>query len=309
MIASSVFYSQEVPVEAPQRLHSNFSFPANIIAMPQPVQAAGMTLGAAIAALKAAKLVSNRRRIYVTELDRILRQFARGRENAPLASITLEAVEAWLAERKFKPSSHLAAIGRLATLFQYAKKKRWLVVNVCEEIEKPYTDWKTPFIFTPEQCEKLLRHCQEAWPERLLYLSLCLHCGVRPNESRQVKPSDITDDTVRIDAAVSKVRVPRIVHMHSTGAAWIKHALPKAQLPICESVRKRWVKAFAAFMEFKEGWPQDACRHTACSYWLAERQDLQYIAMQLGNSGTVIMKHYRDLVSKETAAKFWAIMP
>ena len=72
---------------------------------------------------------------------------------------------------------------------------------------------------------------------------------------------------------------------------------------------KKWMKQFAKVLGFKDGWPQDCARHSACSYWLAERQDLQYIAMQLGNSGTMIMRHYRDLVSKETAAKFWALMP
>lgn len=270
-----------------------------------------LTIGEVIKLLKSAKLAANRRPVYVNEMDRALRQISKGMEHQPLSFLDAPKIEAFLAGRKLCPAARKMFIGRVSTLFEFAKRRKLIRENPCNEIEKPITEWKPPFILSPEQVEKLLRHCQACWPERVAYLALCTFCGLRPTEARQLHREAINLDagTIRIEAGISKIRQRRIVQMHSTATAWLTHALPGATLQIKESTRKRWVRDCALLMGFKEHFPFDCLRHTAASMLLQVRQDAGYVSMQLGNSPAILFRHYRELVSQEQAEKFWAIKP
>src|SRR4051812_13634510 len=98
----------ETQTQGTQVFYSNIPQAFSNVSVAQPVQAApvaSVTLGAAIKAMVTAKRASNRREVYCSEVRRFLGTFARGRENVPLASITCEQMEAWIAERDFAPSS------------------------------------------------------------------------------------------------------------------------------------------------------------------------------------------------------------
>ena len=60
------------------------------------------------------------------------------------------------------------------------------------------------------------------------------------------------------------------------------------------------------------GWPiwkKDCLRHSAASYWLATDPDAGRVAMELGNSPGVLMKHYHALVKDADAKRFWELTP
>lgn len=270
-----------------------------------------LTIGEVIKLLKSAKLAANRRPVYVNEMDRALRQIAKGMEHQPLSFLDAPKIEAFLAGRKFCPAARKMFIGRVSTLFEFAKRRQIIHRNPCDQIEKPITEWKPPFILSPEQVEKLLRHCQQHWPERLAYLSLCTFCGLRPTEARQLSREAINLEagTIRIEAGISKIRQRRIVQMHPTAVLWLAHALPFATLQIKESTRKRWVRDCALLMGFKEHFPFDALRHSCASYWLTVKQDAGFIAMQLGNSPAILFRHYRELCTSNDAERFWSLKP
>ena len=56
-------------------------------------------------------------------------------------------------------------------------------------------------------------------------------------------------------------------------------------------------------------WPHDCMRHSFCSYYLAYHEDAAETALQAGHTEGVLFKHYRALVEKEEAEKFWKLMP
>lgn len=266
----------------------------------------GITIQEAINQLEIAKTASNRRPVYVKELCRFLRQFARGNENKALSLFTASQIETWLAAHKYCPTSRKACIGRVSTLFEFAKRRRWLKINPCDEIEKPITEWKVPRIFTPEESEKLLRACQTDRPTMLAYLVLCLLVGCRPTEAREITSENIKGDTIRI--IISKVRQRRIINPMPSALAWLKYSMPFAKLPMSEPQRKRCHHYFRSVLGLKV-FPQDACRHTAISYLLAVKQDAPWVAMQCGTSPAMVFTHYRDLVEEADAKKFWQIYP
>ena len=50
-------------------------------------------------------------------------------------------------------------------------------------------------------------------------------------------------------------------------------------------------------------------RHSFCSYYFAKHEDAAETALQAGNPEGVLFKHYRVLVEKEDAERFWEIHP
>lgn len=50
-------------------------------------------------------------------------------------------------------------------------------------------------------------------------------------------------------------------------------------------------------------------RHTAASYWLALDGNPVAVAEQLGHSVTELKTHYRALVTRAVAERFWSLIP
>ena len=64
----------------------------------------------------------------------------------------------------------------------------------------------------------------------------------------------------------------------------------------------------AAKLDLK-AWPKDILRHTCASMLMAEWEDEGKVAATLGNSPGILHAHYRELVSRAEAKKFWGIGP
>jgi len=57
------------------------------------------------------------------------------------------------------------------------------------------------------------------------------------------------------------------------------------------------------------GWPQNGLRHSYATYRLAQCQDAAKVALEMGNTPTMIFRHYRELVLPQDAAAWWSISP
>lgn len=148
-------------------------------------------------------------------------------------------------------------------------------------------------------------------PRGLAWFALALLAGVRPEEADRLQWSDIDLDRgmVTVDAAASKVRSRRIIHLMPAAVAWLKSARKLgAEMGVPRITRRRYLRAVRAKLGF-EKWPTDLLRHTAASYLLAHHQDAGKVALELGNSPAVLFRHYRELVTREAAERFWNLKP
>ena len=57
------------------------------------------------------------------------------------------------------------------------------------------------------------------------------------------------------------------------------------------------------------GWKQDGLRHSFGTYLLSISNDENMVAHQMGNSPTMVHRHYKALVTEAEAQRFWALRP
>lgn len=270
----------------------------------------GVTLGESIGVLLAAKKSANLRPRYIESLRVYLNLFARGRENTLLSEITIDTLEAWFGGRVEAPTTRRGSVGRLWSLFSFAERRGWISNNPMRRLEPVRIDRKPPKILTPDQAQRLMEFAMYRHPRSLAFFTLALFAGVRPQELEGVTWENVGATTVTIDAAASKVRRRRIVHLSENAIEWIGFARETgALLPFQINFRNHTLKRAAQHMGFKEGWEQDILRHSAASYLLAVSQNVAAVSMGLGNSPAILLTHYQELVTAEAAGLFWSIRP
>lgn len=114
---------------------------------------------------------------------------------------------------------------------------------------------------------------------------------------------------MRVGMRPLKVKRRRIVHLEPSTIEWLRFAKENgAQLPATKFLARKLLPDLARLLGF-EKWPHDVFRHTAASFLLAQRQDAPSVALDLGHSVDVLFRHYRELVTKREAARFWCLVP
>lgn len=278
-----------------------------------PARGAAVTIGQAIAAVLKAKALANCRPQYLTSLRQYLAQFARGREDTPIASFTIETVEQWFAGRNEAPSSVVSNAGRLAALFSFAVRRQWIPRNPIDLMEPVRIDRKPPAILTPLQAALIMDWARRRKPHQLAFFTLAMLGGIRPDELARLTWDCVRFEgdsaVVTIDAAASKVRRRRLVELEPVAVKWLAMAKEAgARLPVPRITRNRFLGQARRVLDFPE-WPQDCLRHTAASYLLALRRDPGKVAFTLGNSSAILLRHYMGLVSAADCAAFWGFTP
>jgi integrase/recombinase XerD len=260
----------------------------------------------AINELIRAKAGANRRPVYLASLEQYLRRFAQGREAKPVAAVTLDEVEGFVNGMK-SPSSRATTLNRLSTLFSFAARRGWCASNPCDRMDRPHVESGIPQILTVEEARNVLNFTRKKMKRFLPWLTLALFAGVRPEEADRLTwdAVDLNRGLLTLDAPGSKVRARRIVHLKPTAIAWLKLGGP-LPLPRMTRIRcLRWLRDHLGW----PAWKKDVLRHSAASYWLASDPDAGRVALELGNSPGILLKHYRELVGDKEATSFWALTP
>ncbi len=264
------------------------------------------TLRQAIDLLIEAKIKGNKRTNYITNLRIYLDAWARGQEERSLASITLDEIENYVNEKK-SVGSRLTTINRISTLFSFAVRRGWIVANPCKRIERPTPEDKMPTILNDDETLKLLAYVKNEMPKMAAWTALALFAGLRPEEADKITwdKINLTAGTVLVTPDITKVRNARTVHLEPVAVAWLKLG---GDLPLNQGVRRRANSNLRDHMGWKE-WPKDVLRHTCASHWIALKKSYGAVAIEMGNSESILRKHYRAEVAQAECKTFWALTP
>lgn len=267
-----------------------------------------MSFSTAVSHLEVSKLSSNKRPRYVRELVRSLKSFEKAIGDRHLTEVSTHDVESWLLSKGSNPGGRATRIARLSTLFEFARRRRWITENPCFFLERVTIDQRPPSILSAEQSERLWAACREHKPRGLAWLALALYAGLRPEEAMSSTWWDIdfAGQRIFVRAECSKVRSHRIVEPPAKAFRMLLDARESGgMLPLQPISKRRAQRRIRTAMGWTE-WPKDILRHTCASMWLALIPDAPRIALQLGNSPQILLRHYRSIVLRQDAERFWA---
>jgi integrase len=269
------------------------------------------SLGAVVEELLAAKRAAGRSPRYTDSLRLILGQFTKGRESLPVAEISVVEIDRWLESKN--PAGRATFRARLSTLFGFAVRRQYRPDNPCDAIETPTVRGGAPAIFTVRQTAKCLAALRRYAPRGLAWFVLTTFCGLRPEEAERTTWNAVQIDNgeahVRVDAQTSKVRQRRIVTPHPAAVAWLTIAREiGSELPLPRHARRRTIRRLRAVLGWPS-WPKDVTRHTAASYWLAFDGNPIQVSEQLGHSVAQLKTHYKALVTRAEAERFFRLVP
>lgn len=268
-----------------------------------------VSLGQAISECIDAKRFANLRPVYVLELERYLGKFRLHFGNRAIASLRPQEIEAWLNRPEWAAGTRATGINRLSALFSFALRKGYVESNPVDRIERVRLEYRPPRILSPDDAEKLLAMTLLYVPDLLGHVILGMFAGIRPGELGKLTYADVdlVRGIVRIDAATSKVRRRRFVELEPKAIHWLKlHVVCEGAVTPCQKRRK--LRKLAAAMGW-DCWPKDVLRHCAASYLMAKYRDSGLVADKLGNSPSILLRHYRELVTSDAASAFWSIRP
>ncbi len=234
--------------------------------------------------------------------------------NTQLALISPEMLESWFDEGgvrggDWSATTKSTSLKRLRGFFAWCIKKDLLSTNPAAKLEGFILDESEPCFLKLDQVIQFLEITRNHDVELLTPASLNLFCGIRPSEIRRMTQANISyaDREIELKGRQTKTRLRRFVDISDNCLAWFKLG-GKMPLP---NLNHRW-HALIAEAKKEMGfdrWPHDCLRHSFCSYYLAAHENAAKTAMQAGHTESILFKHYRKLVKKEQAEKFWNIYP
>jgi integrase len=253
---------------------------------------------------------NDRRDRTVSDLKSRLTMFAEDFPDRRLSELTVEEIQAWIDEdEEWSARTRINYLTKISQLFNYALKHNWVDANLVERIDRPSAEDSEPKIFTVEQAEKLVQNANKFG--LLPCISLGLFAGLRSAELMRMDGADVKfdDRSIIVGQQVAEKRSRRVVDMCDALYAWLK-PLKTLKSPIVD------VKEFRDNMdELKkaaelETWPHNGLRHSFGSYHLKFHGDAIKTAGQMGHrSSDVVHDHYKVLVLKTEAEKFWNLRP
>ena len=231
-----------------------------------------------------------------------------------VATITPEMIESWIDAggirgNEWKATTKRASLARVRGFFAWCIRKDYVSSNPALKLEGFIVHDHEPVILKLDQVVQFLEVTKKHDPALLTPASLNLFCGIRPSEVRRMTQGNISlaDREIELKGRQTKTRDRRFVDISDNGIEWLKLG---GKMPLA-NLNHRW---HALIIEAKaalgfEKWPHDCLRHSFCSYYLAAHENAAKTALQAGHTETILFKHYRKLVKKEQAEKFWNIFP
>lgn len=274
-----------------------------------------------------AKTKAGNRTAYLAPFKKMLERFASHCGPRLMSEVTLQQVESFINSEKVRsiwddkgnrtfipdgPSSLRTRKNRridLGTLFSFAVQRGYCTEILPLKTEKIRLDEKEPGILPVEQCKKLLRECMTPqWKHLMPFVALGLFGGLRPSEAQQLEWGNIGDGEIRIVAGRGKKRANRFVTINPTLRAFLALG---GELPIKETKSRKareLLKRICARDGVAFTWPADGLRHSFVSYSFAIHGE-HHTAKEAGHRTEVMHKNYKALVTRDSAEKFWRLLP
>lgn len=263
---------------------------------------------------------------YMREIRRIGRKIVGAFDGTLVCDITAADMEKALDNLFPTVASFNVAFRTIRPAWTLGLQRGYVRENIFDRFNQKRTKAKgEPDCLSVEQVRAVMDACSDHTKSEMLAKSYRIDCtdckaafavlvfaGVRPDaEIRKLDwdAIDLENRTIKIGTGVAKGGRLRFIEIQDNLAAWLE-SVPQEQrtgriVPPSWQVKYKAVRAAAGISHL-----QDVLRHTFASYRLAACGDIRELQNDMGHGSTeMILRHYRALVTKKDAGKFWRIGP
>ena len=208
----------------------------------------------------------------------------------------------------------------IIALFHFAVKRKYLPKDSIDEInavERPEEEPSEIQIFTVEEMSELL---SVARYEMVPCLAIGAFSGLRTAEIKRLDWSEIhlAEGHIEVKARKAKTASRRVAPLPANLAAWLA---PYANstgpvTPFVNMVSQiNWLVEDVNKQRKKRGhktpmrWKHNGLRHSFASYRTALIKNVAEVALECGNTPTMIFQHYRQVVPEAEAKKWFGLLP
>ena len=267
-----------------------------------------------------AKQSKGRSRVYVSDLRYRCGKFAES-FHCDIQSVDGKQIEEFLDHLKLSPRSKNNFFLAIRTLFRFAVSKKYLPKDFDElkEIEL-HSQLNEPIeVFTPAELRRILAHTRL---EMIPFIAIGAFAGLRHAELCRLDWSEVNLETgfIEVKALKSKTKSRRNVPISENLAEWLMMCPNRSGRVIpfkcvgdqiselCKATEERDADT-GSVIRPPLVWKRNGLRHSFVSYRIAAIQNVNQVALESGNSPSVIHSNYRELVLPETAQEWFSIVP
>jgi integrase len=267
-----------------------------------------VTVGEAVAKFAEAKKAERVSRAYLRSIQTYLGRFA-NHFRCNIATIQPDDLRAYLNGLKVGLVSKNNHRRLMVVLFNFAKDEGWLHADqktAAERLGAYKVKEREVEIFTPAEVGKLLAHADEDF---VPWIVLIAFGGLRNEELAKGliwQSINFNRGYLIIPASIAKTNRKRKVDLPENALRWLapyrnrtgpifKGDFRKPLARACEGAHVRWKR--------------NALRHSFGSHRMEMVKNAGQVALEMGNSAAIVMKHYFDIVEKSAAEAYWQIKP
>jgi len=262
--------------------------------------------------LVASKVKANRRPETIKELRNKLGKFVESFPGREVHTIMISDLEDWLDQNAPAARNRNKHRNLFHALFELARKRNLIERNPAADIETSKADELMPEAYSADETQNILNAAAQHYQKYVPALAIGFFAGLRPAELEGLDWSSINFEQkhIVVTPETAKRRRRRLVAMHDNLVTWLEPYRTEAGRVLAtprgfdQTRRKILEKAEVG------RWIYDGPRHTYGTMHLAMYQDAARTAAEMGHLDIAILyNHYRDLVTKEDAEKYWGIVP
>jgi len=222
--------------------------------------------------------------------------------------VTTPQVQHWLDDLDLTNRSKINYRTTIHSLFEFAVTRGYATDNPVKATQTVKADDVAIEIYTPVEMRKLLA---AASIEFVPSIVLGAFAGLRSAEIQRLAWDDIrlAERHIVVGKDKAKTASRRIVPIWESSAEWLA--------PYAGRTGLIWGGGYTQFYDAQNftaekagiDWKRNALRHSYASYRFAQTTDAGLVAGELGNSVNMVHKHYRELVTRQSADQWFNIKP
>lgn len=223
-------------------------------------------------------------------------------------------------------------VGNIVAALRWGKREGLVDSPLAATLKRRTEVWEEPCFFDPAAVERIFRICEshpgDAATAAGMRLSLGFFAGVRSVEIERAEWADLDLDSAvlripRPKGWTSGTR-PRLVELEENAVAWLRKwkewtarrrrgAEPRGRIVPGPARFAGWKRRYLdpEGLSWGRNRAQNVMRHTYATMHVGAFRNAGATALNMGHArGTgMLERHYRGLVSRETAAAYWRIFP